>query len=221
MFNRKAYQYLQQLLEVAGDESVIFMKRPATLLGVVPVTGEVAEDHLQPLFIVTHLALWQRCTQVLQGRIRNISTHLCLFNPLQRTHRLTQVHSKGQTKQHFCFLFSGRLELYFRSPSFRSHVFSPWRKKNIYFLIVSLHLKPSKEKPPSSFWSETHEQRIYWNVLTKNTQIKTIPHCAVKQRKQSLLHISKQLLVMSSLNIKTFIRAALKEKTRGFSWCLC
>lgn len=118
IFNRNAYQYLQQLLEVAGDESVIFMKRPATLLGVVPVTGEVAEDHLQPLFIVTHLALRQRRTQVLQGRIRNISTRLRLFNPLQRTHRLTLKDRRNNT----CFLFSGWLELYFRSPGFRSHV---------------------------------------------------------------------------------------------------
>lgn len=100
IFNRNAYQYLQQLLEVAGDESVIFMKRPATLLRVVPVTGEVAEDHLQPLFIVTHLALRQRCTQVLQGRIRNISTLLHLFNPLQRTHRLTL-----KDRQNKCFVF--------------------------------------------------------------------------------------------------------------------
>lgn len=62
----ESYQYLQQLLEVAGDEGVVFVKRPAALLGVVPVTGEVAEDHLQPLFIVTHLALRQRSTQILQ-----------------------------------------------------------------------------------------------------------------------------------------------------------
>lgn len=60
-----SYQYLQQLLQVAGNEGVVLMKRPAALLRVVTVTGEVAEDHIQPLFVVTHLTLRQRCTQIL------------------------------------------------------------------------------------------------------------------------------------------------------------
>lgn len=47
---------------------MVFMERPAALLRVVPVSGEVAEDHLQPLFIVTHLTLRQRCTHILQGQ---------------------------------------------------------------------------------------------------------------------------------------------------------
>lgn len=73
-----SYQYLQQLFQVAGDESAVFVERPATLLGIVPVTGEVAEDHLQPLFIVTHLTLWQRSTEILQ-RHQNITKHLFML----------------------------------------------------------------------------------------------------------------------------------------------
>ena len=61
-----SYQYLKQLLQVTSDQSVVFVKRPAPLLGVVPVPGEVTEDNLQPLFVMTHLTLWQRRTQVLQ-----------------------------------------------------------------------------------------------------------------------------------------------------------
>lgn len=61
-----SYQDLQQLLQVAGDEGVVFVEGPAALLGVVAVAGEVAEDHLQPLLIVTHLTLRQRCALVLQ-----------------------------------------------------------------------------------------------------------------------------------------------------------
>lgn len=61
-----SYQYLQQLLQVAGDQSMVFMKCPATLLRIVTVMGKVTEDHLQSLFIMAHLALWQRCTQILQ-----------------------------------------------------------------------------------------------------------------------------------------------------------
>lgn len=61
-----SYQYLQQLLQVAGDQSMVFMKCPATLLRIVTVMCKVTEDHLQSLFIMAHLALWQRCTQILQ-----------------------------------------------------------------------------------------------------------------------------------------------------------
>lgn len=63
---RSSYQNLQQLLQVAGDEGVVFMKGPAALLGVVAVARKVAEDHLQPLLVVTHLTLRQRCAQILQ-----------------------------------------------------------------------------------------------------------------------------------------------------------
>lgn len=62
------YQYLEQLLQVAGDEGTVFVERPAALLRVVAVTGEVAEDHLQPLLVVTHLTLRQRGAQILQRR---------------------------------------------------------------------------------------------------------------------------------------------------------
>lgn len=62
------YQNLEQLLQVAGDEGVVFVERPAALLRIVAVTGEVAEDDLQPLLVVTHLPPGQRCTQVLRGR---------------------------------------------------------------------------------------------------------------------------------------------------------
>lgn len=47
---------------------MVFVKRPAALLGIIPVAGEVAEDYLQPLFVVTHLAPGQRRTQILQRR---------------------------------------------------------------------------------------------------------------------------------------------------------
>lgn len=60
------YQNLEQLLQVAGDEGAVFVKRPAALLRIIPVTGEVAEYDLQPLFVVTHLPLRQRRTQILQ-----------------------------------------------------------------------------------------------------------------------------------------------------------
>lgn len=63
-----SYQDLEQLLQVAGDEGVVLVKRPAALLRIVPVTGEVAEYDLQPLFVVTHLTLRQRRTQILRRR---------------------------------------------------------------------------------------------------------------------------------------------------------
>lgn len=85
----QSYQYLQQFLQIAGDESVVFMKRPAPLLGVVTVTDEVAEDHLQTLFVMTHLPLRQRCTQILQ--IQETSRpHLAL---LQILHNLSSTDS--------------------------------------------------------------------------------------------------------------------------------
>lgn len=62
------YQNLEQLLQVAGDEGVVLVQRPAALLRIVAVTGEVAEDHLQSLLVVTHLALRQRRAQILRGR---------------------------------------------------------------------------------------------------------------------------------------------------------
>lgn len=62
------YQNLEQLLQVAGDEGVVFVKRPAALLRIIPVTGEVAEYYLQPLLVVTHLTLRQRRAQILRRR---------------------------------------------------------------------------------------------------------------------------------------------------------
>lgn len=65
---RRSYQNLQQFLQVTGDEGVVFVKGPAALLGIVAVAGQVAEDHLQPLLVVTHLTLRQRCAQILRRR---------------------------------------------------------------------------------------------------------------------------------------------------------
>lgn len=62
------YQNLEQLLQVAGDEGVVLVQRPAALLRIVPVTGEIAENHLQPLLVVAHLTLGQRRAQILQRR---------------------------------------------------------------------------------------------------------------------------------------------------------
>ena len=64
------YQYLEEFLQVAGDECVVLVERPAALLGVVAVTGQVTEDHLQALLVVAHLALGQRCALVLQKQTR-------------------------------------------------------------------------------------------------------------------------------------------------------
>lgn len=68
MLRLEPYQDLEQLLQVAGDQAVVFVKSPAALLRVVPVTGQVAEYHLQPLFVVAHLTLGQRRTQILRRR---------------------------------------------------------------------------------------------------------------------------------------------------------
>lgn len=62
------YQNLEQLLQVAGDEGVVLVQRPAALLRVVPVTGQITENHLQPLLVVTHLTLGQRRAQILRRR---------------------------------------------------------------------------------------------------------------------------------------------------------
>lgn len=45
---------------------MVLVKRPAALLRIVPVTGEVTEDDFQPLLVVTHLTLRQRCTRILR-----------------------------------------------------------------------------------------------------------------------------------------------------------
>lgn len=86
-YRRPSYQYLQQLLKVAGDESVVFMKCPATLLRIIPVAGKIAEDHLQPLFVITHLALRQCCTQILQRhkQLEKPAEELCLSCDVQST----------------------------------------------------------------------------------------------------------------------------------------
>lgn len=61
-----SHQYLQQLLQVTGDERVIFVQRPAALLRVVTVTRQIPEDHLQPLLVVTHLSERQRRALILR-----------------------------------------------------------------------------------------------------------------------------------------------------------
>lgn len=68
-----SHQDLQQLLQVAGDERVVLVQRPAALLRVIAVSSQVAEDHLQPLLVVTHLTLGQGGAQILQRTTRDVT----------------------------------------------------------------------------------------------------------------------------------------------------
>lgn len=64
------------------------MKCPAPLLGVITVTDKVTEDHLQTLFIMTHLPLWQRCSNVLQ---RQPQLQLINFRSVQKLSYITSI----------------------------------------------------------------------------------------------------------------------------------
>ena len=82
-----AHQYLEEFLQVAGDECMVLVECPAALLGVVTVTGQVAEDHLQALLVVAHLSLWQRRALILQrqrqhGRSNVLHRYVEHTNPL-------------------------------------------------------------------------------------------------------------------------------------------
>lgn len=49
------YQDVQQLLQVAADDTLVLIECPAPLLRVILVPGQVSEDHLQPLLIMAYL----------------------------------------------------------------------------------------------------------------------------------------------------------------------
>lgn len=92
------YQDLQQLLQVAGDEGVVFVEGPAALLRVVAVAGEVAEDHLQALLIVTHLTLRQRCAQVLQRHQKSCDSRSKPEKPVARGKFIILTHKKADAE---------------------------------------------------------------------------------------------------------------------------
>lgn len=49
------HQNVQQLVQVAADDALIFVQGPAALLGIVLPPGQVCKDHLQPLLVMAHL----------------------------------------------------------------------------------------------------------------------------------------------------------------------
>lgn len=51
-----AHQDAKQLLQVAADNILILVERPAALLSIILVPGQVCKDHLQPLLVVTDLS---------------------------------------------------------------------------------------------------------------------------------------------------------------------
>lgn len=63
-----SYQNVQQLLQVAADDTLIFIEGPAALLGIVLPPSQVCKDHLQPLLVVADLARGQGSAQVLGGK---------------------------------------------------------------------------------------------------------------------------------------------------------
>lgn len=49
------HQNVQQLLQVAADDTFILIQGPAALLGIILPPGQVCKDHLQPLLVMADL----------------------------------------------------------------------------------------------------------------------------------------------------------------------
>lgn len=50
------HQDAKQLLQVAADDILILVERPAALLSIILVPGQICKDHLQPLLVVADLS---------------------------------------------------------------------------------------------------------------------------------------------------------------------
>lgn len=59
------HQDAKQLLQVAADDVLILIERPAALLSIILVPGQICEDHFQPLLVMADLSRGQPRTQIL------------------------------------------------------------------------------------------------------------------------------------------------------------
>lgn len=56
---------MQQLLQVAADDTLVLVQGPAALLGIILPPSQVCKDHLQPLLVMADLPRGQGGAQVL------------------------------------------------------------------------------------------------------------------------------------------------------------